>query len=827
MKKKKTDFRQIFNSLIMILAGAAIIYFLYPVTHPMMGLKIKTPADSIKIKAVEIADQLGLNTEGYLVITRMKLNRDLIKQSQLEKGIAESNKFLSGPLPGFLWNVKWQPIEGQKIFFGNEDPDQIAKALLGEFSLDLDMSGNLLRLSYEIPDSVQLPALEESEAVKLAERFIYENLPYDDLDYTTDPQNNSEVKNKSILFEIGSDGAKIEELKKEEDKSRTDYTFNYKTKDDVLGNDININVSVTGNLISNLKISHDVPEIYETSRSTGVTAFFSAAVFIIIVVILIIIAFKKFRAYELGFKNAFPVALITSLALALGIYLQITEQYTWELLIPIFIGPLFLGGMMLLLWAVSESIGREVWKEKFIGFDLISNGHLLHSYLGYNFLRSAGFAFLIYALWLVFLLIVEQSQNIYFYAFKNDEVYNTPFLMGLVDLFDNVSGAFTKTAFLFISFISLLRKKINSTFLLVIVSAVIIGIAWQGPIGPWYYGIPIQIILGAILSYIFLKTDILTIVLIFIIYLSTKFGAYFTIADGTGTQDAAVLMSSIFLGFIIFSFIAIFTKDSVEDYESITPAFAKNISERQRMQRELEIARQVQMSFLPKKVPSIEGIEIASKCIPANEVGGDYYDFVRIDENKLGVVIGDVSGKGTQAAFYMTLTKGFMRALSATNNSPAQVLSKMNNLFYENVDRGTFISMIYSIIDLEERKITLARAGHNPLFFKGNLSQDVQKYNPAGLALGLEKGVLFSKTIQEESIPIEKGDILVFYTDGFTEAMDKKNAEYGEKRFAEIINNNSDKSAGELMDIIFADVNKFIGKAPQHDDMTIVVVKVL
>src|SRR5690606_4425591 len=145
-----------------------------------------------------------------------------------------------------------------------------------------------------------------------------------------------------------------------------------------------------------------------------------------------------------------------------------------------------------------------------------------------------------------------------------------------------------------------------------------------------------------------------------------------------------------------------------------TPAFAKNITERQRLQRELEIARDVQMSFLPKSTPDFSGLDIASQCIPAHEVGGDYYDFVKLDKNRLGIIIGDVSGKGTEAAFYMTLTKGFLKALSRSSDSPAAVLSNMNELFYENVERGTFISMIYGIFDIEKNALKLARAGHNP-----------------------------------------------------------------------------------------------------------------
>ncbi len=167
------------------------------------------------------------------------------------------------------------------------------------------------------------------------------------------------------------------------------------------------------------------------------------------------------------------------------------------------------------------------------------------------------------------------------------------------------------------------------------------------------------------------------------------------------------------------------------------------------MQSELEIARDVQMSFLPVKNPQFKGLDIAAKCIPALEVGGDYYDFVRLDESRLGIIIGDVSGKGTQAAFYMTLTKGFVKALSKTIKSPSEFLIQINELFYENVERGTFISMIYGIFDLKENTLTFSRAGHNPVLARQSDKNEIELLNPVGLALGLEKGQIFSRTIKE------------------------------------------------------------------------------
>ena len=221
----------------------------------------------------------------------------------------------------------------------------------------------------------------------------------------------------------------------------------------------------------------------------------------------------------------------------------------------------------------------------------------------------------------------------------------------------------------------------------------------------------------------------------------------------------------------------------------------------------------------------LDGINIGSTCIPAFEVGGDYYDFINLGRNKLGIMIGDVSGKGTQAAFYMTLTKGFLKAIAKQTESPSEVLSKMNELFYENVERGRFISMIYAIVDLDKKVIKIARAGHNPVILN-DISGKVSLISPKGLALGLEKGPLFRKVITEFEENLDPGKNFIFYTDGFTEAVNKKGEEYGLEKLSEIALLNYEKPAVDIMNKIIEDVQKFIGKAKQHDDMTIVVLKI-
>lgn len=248
--------------------------------------------------------------------------------------------------------------------------------------------------------------------------------------------------------------------------------------------------------------------------------------------------------------------------------------------------------------------------------------------------------------------------------------------------------------------------------------------------------------------------------------------------------------------------------------------------EGERMSKELEIAHQVQMRLLPKESPKFPGFDIAGICIPAKEVGGDYYDYINFGDKKLGIAIGDVSGKGVPAAIYMTLTKGVLQSQAEGDMAPKDVLTKVNQLMYQSIERGSFVSMFYAVLDTVESKFVCSRAGHNPAIHFRSSNGDYTFVQPAGIALGLEKGKIFGDVIQDEEIKLVKGDLIVFYTDGFTEAMNTQRYDYGEKRLLNIVRENRNQNVRELIEAVCQDIKEFAQGHPQHDDMTMVAVKV-
>jgi serine phosphatase RsbU (regulator of sigma subunit) len=328
------------------------------------------------------------------------------------------------------------------------------------------------------------------------------------------------------------------------------------------------------------------------------------------------------------------------------------------------------------------------------------------------------------------------------------------------------------------------------------------------------------------LAYVVYKYDLFTVLLsLFTFYYLIDFSLVSLLPDGFLSIPGVVLAVSVIFMLAVGLYL-FYSKVSSKDFEKYVPEYVSRIAERERFLKELEIARSVQMRFLPQSVPAFPNLEIACICRPAMEVGGDYYDFVRDGDQCLSVVIGDVSGKGVSAAFYMTMAKGIIKTLSKSNKLPKELLTEMNTIFYENAPRDVFISVIYGQFDMKQRKLTFARAGHNPLIVRKRMIGEPELINPKGLAIGLESGQLFSTTIEERSLSIEPEDVFVFYTDGISESMNKNGEEFGEERLGQIISQNAHHSAQTILDKITQEINKFAKNTTQHDDFTMVVVKV-
>ena len=245
----------------------------------------------------------------------------------------------------------------------------------------------------------------------------------------------------------------------------------------------------------------------------------------------------------------------------------------------------------------------------------------------------------------------------------------------------------------------------------------------------------------------------------------------------------------------------------------------EEVTKKRLLDKDLALARQIQRTFLPKFRPRIPGFDISGINLPSQEVGGDYYDFVRITDEQWGLVVGDVSGKGISASLIMASFRASLIAEIRNNYSIGEILKKVNNLLYESTEEDKFVSAIYGVLDTVKRVFTYANAGHNPPILLKR--EDRVEYLDRG---GIVLGWLYNSTYQEERVRLDSGDVLVMYTDGVTEAANQQGEEFGMERLLDVVKGNLDLTARALRVKIVEEVRRF---APfQGDDLTIVVVKV-
>ncbi len=239
-----------------------------------------------------------------------------------------------------------------------------------------------------------------------------------------------------------------------------------------------------------------------------------------------------------------------------------------------------------------------------------------------------------------------------------------------------------------------------------------------------------------------------------------------------------------------------------------------------RMEEDLKVAYDIQVNLLPKSNPDIPGYDIAGVSIPAKKVGGDYFDFIKINEQRWAFCLGDISGKGVPASLLMANLQATLRSQTLFGHSCSECLERSNLLLYRSTDLQKFATLFYAILDTEKNHIEYASAGHNPPYL---VSKDlrVRQLNTGGTILGFQENARY----EEETIPFQPGDTLVLYSDGITEAMNKDEDQFEPERLEQVIRENHTESSQDLINTILNSVRNFAGEQLQSDDMTLLVIK--
>ena len=245
--------------------------------------------------------------------------------------------------------------------------------------------------------------------------------------------------------------------------------------------------------------------------------------------------------------------------------------------------------------------------------------------------------------------------------------------------------------------------------------------------------------------------------------------------------------------------------------------------EKKRIDHELALARRIQLRLLPKKTPAFANLDIASYFNPAYEVGGDYYDYFLFNDQLLGIVLADVSGHGPSAALVMTMVKGILHSITRKFESASRVIEEMNCIITPILPPEIFVTMVFLVFEMKNRRLCYSNAGHNPMvFYSGDKQKCCIKELP-GPALGISP----SSRYQEEFISLNSGDLLVIYTDGLTEATDEHGEMYTLDTLIDIVTETGRKNAEIIIDSIKKSLYSFTATASQDDDIAIIAVKQL
>lgn len=257
------------------------------------------------------------------------------------------------------------------------------------------------------------------------------------------------------------------------------------------------------------------------------------------------------------------------------------------------------------------------------------------------------------------------------------------------------------------------------------------------------------------------------------------------------------------------------------DLKSHIDELRRTTAEKERLLKELEIAKGIQQSFLPDTVPHVEGVDIAAVTIPARVVGGDFYDFIKFGRSRWGLVVADVSGKGIPAALFMALSRTLVRASVRDAASPAEAIKHANSLILEDSKANMFVTLFYAILDSDKMTLEYANAGHNPPLFLSDPGSGVVLLKAQGVPLGL----LPDMDLHVDTVSLKPGNVVTLYTDGVTEALDGAGERFEVERLSETIAANRERPAAEIVERTQETLTRFVGDQPQFDDITLMVVK--
>lgn len=836
--------------------AALVFFWLYSGFHPLGQVASPVAEPQIQAQSVNLLQKFGYQSEKEPVIQFMS-NSNILDSLQVRHDFSEyySNPVYRSLSPVFYWNSRFSLGEQQ-----NNGSFTLFEGDHHIINIQFDENGDFIAFENEdqLLPNIALPSKGKTDALhSLLRDLKIDQNDYREVDFQVTQRSGQPVDSTYSIeserlmlngthattmaynyleqsgwpesyFERGS--VEIENR----DNSRVAIVeFEHDGRFSEIPMMVSISVLPSGDLIS---LTYRYETVPEQNSVLEITITSMRVILVLIGVFwIVILLFVRFRMRLIDMKAAILVAVLAGVISPFVLLMQLLNtqvqsfgELTFIAVLTMLIPAGFVAALASVVFfavtSISDSITRKAWSDKLRTIDLFRIGQISNQPVGATLVRGIPYGFLILIVWFLSLYLYPESVlSVSQYPFVSDSSY----LAYITELLNNGLIFMLLAEIIFLIFVGQLRIATNSPVLLMGLPVVLLGILHPFPFEAG--SISTELISGAgiglIAGWIYFKEDFLTTFIALVV-----FGSAVTTAPGwlvDSSPDSLVFYS--FLLFVIAGFVFgsvnLVRGTRAKELPNFVPEYIQELAQEDRIKQELQIARKVQQSFLPVKTPTVKGLDIAAICKPAYETGGDYYDFIELDKSSYAIAIGDVSGKGIQAAFYMTFTKGVLHSLCNDFRSTIEVLTKANKLFRQNANRGTFISLIFGVISRGGHSFTFSRAGHNPLLYFEKKTQTLKEFKPAGLAIGMAEEEVFKKHISEEKISLSEGDILVLFTDGVVESVSKTNRVYGDSRLYNLVKKHHNESAQDIISKIEADLAMFEEKSEQHDDMTMIVIK--
>jgi serine phosphatase RsbU (regulator of sigma subunit) len=869
------SFREYGFIALTLLAG--VWFFVgYPSQDPRTVIDdMKLDHNTAEHKAQQVFDGWGYPLQRFKGITSFSADRVLVDTLQKFLGRAKMVDTLAAAdfsnIVPFYWETTFRPIgNGEGVVDGQGD--QQNSTYEDALTVRLDADGNPIELVnqsnkeplevvnraaiaaiFDLPRDSALTFLSSYDDATIATHLNIDlQSSWNRSDYTetnrSDDLINALEENKEFrlikqdfysmasfyLEQTGWDLAKLKpdtvEISREDSHNFATATFS--SHKATLGVNLSVDVGLTptGGLLS---IKSNYGNSVTDDNGDGIWSFARTSIIILFGLAVVIIFFFRIRERAIDTKPALVVSIMCGLAVSVVVSLLIfssseflMENGEWTQRAIAFVGAGLSGAgtalAFFILFSVGDSVTRQYWPQKLDTYDYLRQGMLFNKPVGFMLVSSVALAFVLAGLWTLLLWIFPDVWISFEKVFVHEYTLWPPAYITLTDAVYSLAIVLSVFVILGAQTFGQSGSKLFSGAVMIIGSGIAVPVS--GSYGPAGLEFMLSMLLGLGMVWIYLQWDFLTLLLshfLFLGLLDTALGWSITGSPDTYLFMLLLVLMSLFLGI---GFTALVKGKKENLLTRYVPEYVEELAQEERIKQELQIAREVQQSFLPIQKPQFKELDLAALCKPAYETGGDYYDFIQLDDHRLAVTIGDVSGKGFQAAFYMTFIKGILQSLCHEIDSPAEVMKRVNRLFYDNAQRGTFISLVYGIIDLKKRTFRFARAGHNPILRVHGNNSHLEELKPKGIGIGLSKD-RFDEHLEEVELSLEDNNVLVLYTDGIVEALSEAQNFYGTDRLHKSIKRNVRKSAKEILDQLAQDVRSFIGKTKQHDDMTMMVMK--